>query len=650
MYLPLVTAASGKTRRQIVKFGGLNRAQDAKEGELRDSVGLSSREWPCLSQRRGRRLVGAAPGADALFAWDKLVTAQEGRLYYGQLDVGAVTPGKKQFAVVGGKLCIFPDGKYLDLEAAEGEAPELQDLGVRVNTVASSVEFGEDFVQLRSPHSILGTYQLRRTQSSGYDFLDEFRFKVYKLEDLRWNPDTGWAQMPYVVKTAWQLRKGDCLMLPWSSGREDRPPDYSVYDDSGYARTYDAWGDFMYVTKNAEFEQATRGYSYFAIDMERRNAEGMNQSFLDYDLRVGDTVTISGCKTLPDNNIHLKLLEIWEDRLVFARPDSNTPVLVPGQEKGAVTFERFVPRLDFVCAAQGRLFGVCNADNTVYASAQGDPTNFRVYEGLPTDSYAQTAGTDGPFTGCVAYGGGALFFKEDCIVKLMGSRPSGYELYTYQVAGLQEGSEGSLAVIDEVLYYKGKEGVYAYTGSTPKLVSAPLGGATYENAAAGGDGRRYYISMENRETGVWELLVFDTRTGLWLKEEERQATAFAALAGELYMLSEGAIYALDQDEDEDEPITWSALFAPFNETVHARKYPSRLLLRLELSQGAWVEAQLSRDNGPFQSVWTSHDHHAPTAVIPLRPGRCDSYQLRLKGEGRCIVKSLEREFSLGGVR
>ena len=650
MYMPLVTAPTGKIRRQVVAFGGLNRARDARAGELADSVGLSGREWPCLGQRRPRSLVDAAPDTDALFAWDKLVTARAGRLYYGEQDMGAVAPGKKQFAVVNGKLCIFPDKKYLDLAAPQGKEPALRDLGVRVDTMASSVLFGEDFIQLRAPHSILGTYRLYK--SGGVEFLDGFHFKVYAMEDLRWDAETGWGSMPYVEKTAWQLKKGDCLMLPWSSSREDRPPDYQVDTHGNYAQTYDQWGDFMYLTQDVEFIQNSTGSaSYFVVEMERRNAAGMNQSFLGRGFRIGDMVTISGCETLPDNNIHLRLLEIWEDKLVFERPDPEIPVFLPGEEKGAVTFERFVPALDFVCAVQGRLFGARSDDNTVYASALGDPTNFAVYEGLDTDSYIQTAGTDGPFTGCVAYGGGALFFKEDCIVKLMGSRPANYELYTYQVAGLQSGSEGSLAIIDEVLYYKGKEGVYAYTGSTPKLVSAALGGALYADAVAGSDGRRYYISMENRETGVWELLVYDTRTGLWLKEEERQATGFAALGDTLYMLSEDAVYALDRAEgDEGQPIAWEALFVPFNETVHERKYPSRLLLRLELDRGAWVEAWLSRDGGPFQNVWTSHDRLSPTALIPIRPGRCDSYQLRLKGEGKCLIKSLEREFSLGGVR
>ena len=63
-----------------------------------------------------------------------------------------------------------------------------------------------------------------------------------------------------------------------------------------------------------------------------------------------------------------------------------------------------------------------------------------------------------------------------------------------------------------------------------------------------------------------------------------------------------------------------------------------------------MEAELARDGGTFQLIWSSHDSNAVTAVIPIRPGRCDRYQVRLKGEGRCLIRSMAREFALGGVR
>lgn len=636
MYLPNVKARSKKTRRQVIRFGGLNRTQDFKEGELADSLGLSGREWPCLTQRSGRAVTSqSSNGYTDLYAWDQLVTVAGKWLYYGIQRVGEVTPGKKQFAVVNTKLCIFPDKKYLDLETMT-----LQDLGAKVDTVASSVVFGADYLELRAPHSILGRYTMDKNGT--LEFLNRFHFKVYAQEDLSWDAKMGWGEMPWVEKTAWELEKGDCLMLPRSGDRKDRPPDYKADGYGGYAAEFDAWGDYVYITKN---EFSNGGYSYFSLSLERRSADGTNQSFADCPLAVGDTVTLSGCVTLEENNVPLRIAAMEDARLTF-----EAPALMPGEEKGAVRLERRIPDLDFVCESGNRLVGVSNAHRTVYVSALGDPTNFFTYQaGDAAGSYAVTAGTSGDFTGCVAYGGSVLLFKEECLHRLMGNTPGNYALYTDQIPGVQKGSERSMVILGEVLYYKGREGVYAYSGSTPRLISAALGDVDYRTAAAGTDGRRYYISMERADTGVWELLAYDTRTGLWLKEENRRADAFARKGGELYMLTGATIYAMDRwEDDKGQAIEWEATFTPFDETTHQRKYPSRLLVRLELGEGAWAEAELARDGGPFKNIWTSHGH-APTAVIPIRPGRCDRYQLRLKGKGKCLLRSLEREFSLGGV-
>ncbi len=67
-------------------------------------------------------------------------------------------------------------------------------------------------------------------------------------------------------------------------------------------------------------------------------------------------------------------------------------------------------------------------------------------------------------------------------------------------------------------------------------------------------------------------------------------------------------------------------------------------------EGAWVRVACSEDGGPFRPVWASHDSRAGTAVIPLLPGRCDRFQIRISGRGGCLLRSLEREFSVGSER
>ena len=153
------------------------------------------------------------------------------------------------------------------------------------------------------------------------------------------------------------------------------------------------------------------------------------------------------------------------------------------------------------------------------------------------------------------------------------------------------------------------------------------------------------------DTGTWETLSFGTDTGLWLKESEEQTLAFANLDGVLYSLAPDGIFCHSGEADgaEGKPIPWSATFAPFTETVHNKKGYSRLLLRLELEEGAWAEVDVAEDNGSFRTVWTAHASGPVAQVVPIRPGRCDSFQVRLRGEGRFLLQSMVREFTVGSV-
>ncbi len=663
MYLPSVRAP-GKTRRQIVQFGGLNYAEDTRDGELSDSRGLSCGAFPGLSQRLGRHKLQDAQGVSSIYAWGKLVTVAGDTLYYDGVAKGTVTPGKKQFAVVNTKLVVFPDKKYLDLETEE-----LKPLGASVTrkagtaltwtntalTMAADAVLGEIscFTQPRRPKTVAAgsghTYYIKtydsvkwvggawetegeherctldanKTSSNGsygMDFIGQYVI----LRDT----DSGPAANVKTVVERWD-----------STGRRE-----TIQEDYGE----ESKGKYGKIVSVELVDQSEVNPDVYAWDV-RLNIEAHDGTVFNTPLTVfqpGDVVTVSECETFPENNRDVKITAVTETTLTF-----DSPVFAPGEEAGEVTVERKIPDLDFICESGNRLCGVSNKDKTIYVSALGDPRNIFDYTGVATDSYAVVTGTDGDFTGCAAWSGSVLFFKEDCVHRLVGDYPAEYAVYVDHVAGVQKGCVGSIVLLNEVLYYKGREGIYAYTGATPRLISGALGNARYDSAVAGVDGSVLYFSMRRQDTGTWELLTYDTRRGLWLKEDEVEAGGFAQLDGTLHMLAGGAVWQLGQGETDDgAAIAWEATFTPFTETVHERKYPSRLLLRLELEPGAWVEAELARDGGAFQTVWSSHDSNALTAVIPIRPGRCDRYMVRLRGEGRCLIRSMAREFALGGVR
>ena len=87
-------------------------------------------------------------------------------------------------------------------------------------------------------------------------------------------------------------------------------------------------------------------------------------------------------------------------------------------------------------------------------------------------------------------------------------------------------------MINEVLFYKGLHGVYAYSGGTPTLVSACFGEREFSAAVAGNDGDSYYLSV--LEGGIKPVLfVYETRQAMWLREDETRARDFARIGMDL---------------------------------------------------------------------------------------------------------------------
>lgn len=358
-----------------------------------------------------------------------------------------------------------------------------------------------------------------------------------------------------------------------------------------------------------------------------------------WDFKEGDAVEISGCTTYPENNKTIIIRGVEGDTLTFYENSFTA-----GTEESAVSFKREVPDLDFICESNYRLWGV--KGNTIYGSKYSDPFNFNVFDGLTGDSYFIDVGSDGDWTGCIPYSSHICFFKEHTLHKLYGSKPSNFQIVTSQVYGVQKGSERSMVIINETLLYKGVNGVYAYTGGVPELISESFGTVRYADACAASDGERYYVSM--RHNDAWSLLVYDVLRDMWVAEDHMHCVDMAFFDGHIYFLSdEGKLWKVDEGLSKED-IEWSVTFKPFNEVINERKGYSKFHLRLELDSGAWLKVEVKRDNDTrWTKVYTTHNSRKRTLSIPILPARCDSIEVRLSGKGDCLVRTFVREFFVG---
>lgn len=596
-------SGASKNKKQIIAFGGVNYSREAGDGELLESLGLSSAQFPCLSQRSGRKTAGAYLSPTGLYARGKLCVVDGTNLLYDGKVVGQVTAGEKQFATINTKIVIFPDKVYYD--TSSGEFGSLE---------ATYPAYAGD-----------ATFTANTMTVPAQSYIDS---TAGDAETLTGVPGT--ATMTAYTGVSVNKSTG---ALTFTGGAEKTPATLKAGDITQYQCESNE-----YLVVQSSTKQSDNTWQITAV-----RHEAVLHKYPDFStaFSAGDAVEISGCSSLPKNNGSHIIRSISGRTLTF-----DADIFQAGTEAGTIVAERKVPDLTCICECDNRIWGA--EGTTIWASALGDPKNFYVYDGLSTDSYAAAVGTEGEFTACIAYSSTVLFWKEDCVHKVLGNYPAQYEIYTYKVPGVQKGAEKSLCIINETLFYKGRSGVYAYTGGTPELLTECFGTRRFTDGVAGTDGERYYISMMT-ENGDWELYVLDTARGIWLREDNTHATDWAYLDGTLYYLDgrTGKVMMTGQDRSEEGPIEWSATLCPFNETVHGRKGYSRLYLRADLQAGAWVKAEVSADGAPFQQVYLGHDDHAKTLQIPILPTRCDTFTVRLSGKGECVIKSFVREFSVG---
>ena len=358
----------------------------------------------------------------------------------------------------------------------------------------------------------------------------------------------------------------------------------------------------------------------------------------EFKFRDGDAVDISGC-VVSENNKSPVIKSMTNTTLTFK---DNT--FTATTEVGEVTIKRSVPDLEYICESNYRLWGT--KGNTIFSSKFSDPFNFFVFENLSSDSYNIDVGSDGAFTGCFPYSSHICFFKENTLHKLYGTKPSNFQIVTANIYGVQSGCERSMCIVNEQLLYKGVDGVYAYSGGIPELISTKFGTRRYSEAVGTCDGERYYISM--KRNGEWSLFVYDVLKNIWLREDDTQALDMAFYNGYVYFIDAlGALYKIDRTAGRAD-IEWSTTFCSFNETVNEKKGYSKFHLRVDMSAGSWLAVDVKTDQDTqWKEVYKTHNERAKTISIPIIPTRCDNVTVRVRGKGECTIKTFIREFTMG---
>ena len=611
----LLTNRTGvkNTRDLLRAFGGLNETYGCTEAEYSGGMNFSARDFPALSTRLPRRRLQELAGLNGMYHLNGLLTVCGQDLVYTPDEApaqpftvkNAVADSRKTMVGIGTKILIFPDKVAFD--TADGSAAPL---GAAWEAGSLSVSF--------APCDASGnTYEVKDKGTKEPEHPQDGQLFL-KLNE----PDK-----PYSAENTLEVyseASGNWTVIPL---------DYCLVTAEGIGAEFRVWDTVTLTGTGAE-----QAGQWAGLDGDR--------------IVYGVTETTLRLRADPGGeHFYGRLVHNGSSVVWVSMDGTQREEYFPAE---GVKVERRVPDLEYLTECDNRVWGCSSSENVIYACKLGDPTNWFSYRGIAADSYAVTVGSDGAFTGAATCMGYALFFKENTLHKLYGSKPSDFQLSSLRCRGVAKGAARSLCVINETLYYLSPDGVMAWDGSIPTKVSTALDPARLRNvkSALGGalDGRYYlHLVRGSGEAQAVRLLVYDTERGLW-QEEDVCSYEMAGSGGQLYLWDGKAIWAADADREEnwqqaggvEDGVSFELVSGDIGLDSPEELYLSRLTLRLEAEVKSRIEVAVSYDSGAWETLAQLTADGRRCFDVPFVPRRCGSLRFRLKGRGQLTLRSLTR--------
>lgn len=683
--LPYLNQTKNRDMRQQWQFGGLNQNLAVGYGEFSDQLNASDRYFPAIAARKPRGTTTTAlTTPNGLMHKNKLFWVDGTKCYYDGAQVSGltVTNGKKTLVGMGAYIVIFPDKKVYN--TATGEVRNIDATYTQSGTITFQ-ELSTDSVFTKITASgIQNTIKqydgvkINGVGDAAFTLDGDGVTKVVTEAGTNYIVVTATIQNTFVGAVTITAQDTHTRISGTGIGNQfavdDRvkligcsDPALNVTNKTVLAKGSNYIDiDFAYPTKAYTQGSTPLKFEAMYYGSDRTKIYGTNLNTL---FSAGDVVTIAGCTNSAYNG-NKTILEAGTDYIVVGGTlatsftqasgitmtrirsayDSITVKRTAFTRSSGITFQRTSPDMDYVCEYNNRLWG-CSSDNhEIYASKLGDPTNWNCFEGISTDSYALTIGTDEPFTGCIAHMGHVIFFKENTLHVMYGDKPTNFALNTSHMPGVRMGCSESLEIVDETLYYVGRNGVYSYDGAIPQKISENIVDELTEAVATHENGRLY---LSCKMAGNQTILCYHPSTKLWDKEDD-DVFMFAAYGdGKGYYINKNKHIATVTGEDTD-VINWMLESGDLKEDSMNAKYISKLTFNFWLAEGTIATVFIKCDDGPMWirkgQITASRD---ATYTLPIQPQRCGKYRYRIEfiGDGKLIssARNVEGGTELNGT-
>lgn len=582
------TIDESKTSQQVTElFMGYNHNLKINEGEFYDMKNLTSDYCPMLANRTRRGVVRRLTSPGGLLAKEKLAVVDNGKLYYDGTEVSGIT-------LTTGEKQLVSMGAYLVIFPDK----------VFVNT-SDLTEHGS----LDATVTITSNLKFELCETDGK-----------------------------VIET-------------YATSKPSNPSNGDYWLDSSST---------PHTLKN--FYSYSNTWSTVASSYLKLSATGIGTEFKKY-----DGVSIEGIEYVqpegetPDEDVAAEYRNLNGTKVIHILDDDYIVILglvskLTTLTTCNVTISRKAPDLDYVTEASNRIWGCKYGTvddkpvNEIYCCSLGDFRNWNEFQGISTDSYSASVGTDGKWTGAITHLGYPIFFKENVMHKVYISPIGAHQIQETACRGVQEGCNKSLAIVGERLYYKSRSGIMMYDGSLPVSISDALGNDKYYDAVGGAVDNKYFVSMRD-DNHSYNLFVYDTAKELWHREDKTKALAFSKMGNELYyidMTTKDLMTVNGTAGELESTVEWSATTGVIGYSTIEQKYVSRFNIRMKLPKGSNADMYIEYDS---DGIWEHCGHMngvgTNSFMLPVRPRRCDHFRFRIEGKGDVRVYSISKIFEAG---
>ena len=600
-----------RSRDMTTAFGGYNHRLSCQDGEFFDMKNMTTAYYPMLSPRNQRGNCRQFTNPDMLADADGLVWFDDGKMYVNGEETDITKPATANIdrpTKMGARL-IFDKGSWsVDME------------NMIVDRIAETHFWGGPQDMMPLPDH---TTKYEWRDSSWYE--DGFEPKE---GDYAMFEEDGKYIMKQWDGTYWKAVTGDYVYIGIVNGSVGSGPEFEI-------------GQIIKITVDNSKGEFDPVIDLFPID-EGDGKYSITTPVINY-FTGGESVDF---QTGERSQAYIGI--VIEGSIDACLKWGGSELAWPFQ------IEPKYIRPEHITECSNRLWG-CSADgHEIYATALGSWKRWQCFEGVSTDSYAVTIGSDGVFTGSVTYNGNPIFFKEHSMVKVTVSSTGAHQVKEIFCPGVQKGSENSICIINGILYYKGVEGIYAYDGSLPVLVSSSLGEVRYYKAVSGTILDRYYVSMKDGN-GLSHLFVYDTATGMWAKEDNTDAMTFCRSGDDLYYIDnadnklKSVRGTLPYEGGETEgAFDWVAESGNIGFTMPDKKHLAKLQIRLSMELGTNVSIFMQYDSsGNWEHVCNLNYTGTRSFVVPIIPRRCDHFKYMIGGRGGCKIFSVTKTIEEG---